>query len=145
MTAVDNDTRRKGVEGPFEYWEGDHTALVHVLWAAKHDGLTLEKDFDAIASMVLSSRFLAARTAQAIEVHDRAKAAAALREAVDKEIADAERYERNAEQAQSELEEQTAGAAHPERLEGLRLRVKSHERFAADARARATRLLEAAR
>ena len=28
---LDNDTRQKGTEGPFEPWEGDHTALVHVL------------------------------------------------------------------------------------------------------------------
>lgn len=60
---VDNDTREKGTSGPFETWEGDHTALVHVLWAAKHAGLMLEKDFDAISSMILRSRFMAARLA----------------------------------------------------------------------------------
>lgn len=62
----DNDTLRKGAEPPFEPWEGDHTALVHVLWAAKHDGLTLADDCDEIASMVLRSRFLAARIDQAV-------------------------------------------------------------------------------
>lgn len=39
----DLDTIEKGTEGPYEYWEGDHTALVHVLWSAKHDGLIAER------------------------------------------------------------------------------------------------------
>lgn len=61
---TDNDTAAKGTEGPYEYWEGDHTALVHVLWAAKHSGLTIMDDADTIASMILRSRFMAARIAQ---------------------------------------------------------------------------------
>lgn len=67
MSTLDLDTSTEGTGGPFEAWEGDHTALVHVLWAAKREGLTLEKDADAIASMVLNSRFLAAHTALALE------------------------------------------------------------------------------
>lgn len=36
---LDLDTAEKGTAPPFEPWEGDHTALVHVLWSAEHDGL----------------------------------------------------------------------------------------------------------
>lgn len=36
---LDLDTIEKGTEPPFEAWEGDHTALVHVLWSAEHDHL----------------------------------------------------------------------------------------------------------
>lgn len=41
--TLDLDTVEKGIEGPFESWESDHTALVHVLWSAKHDGLVAER------------------------------------------------------------------------------------------------------
>jgi hypothetical protein len=64
---LDLDTRNLGADGPFEAWEGDHTALVHVLWAASRQGLTLEGDADAIASMVMRSQFLA--SARALDVH----------------------------------------------------------------------------
>jgi hypothetical protein len=57
---VDTDTKAKGVDGPYSDWEMDHTGLVHILWAAKHAGLTLEGDADKIASMVMRSRWLAA-------------------------------------------------------------------------------------
>lgn len=60
----DLDTEMNGVEGPYEHWEGDHTALVHVLWSAKNDGLTLERDADEIASMILRSRWRAADLAE---------------------------------------------------------------------------------
>lgn len=40
---LDLDTVERGTDGPFENWEGDHTALVHVLWSAKHDGLIAER------------------------------------------------------------------------------------------------------
>lgn len=39
----DLDTIEKGTDGPFQDWEADHTALVHVLWSAKHDGLIAER------------------------------------------------------------------------------------------------------
>lgn len=58
---VDVDTYKKGVEPPFEYWERDHTALVHVLWGAKHEGLTLKDNADEIATRILRSRWLAAQ------------------------------------------------------------------------------------
>lgn len=57
--ALDVDTRTKGTRPPFEYWEGDHTALVHVLWHAKRQGLTLDSA-DDLASMILQSRWAAA-------------------------------------------------------------------------------------
>lgn len=139
MTSLDLDTRTKGTEGPFEHWEGDHTALVHVLWAAKHQGLTLEHDADAIASMVLRSRFLAAHTAQAIEAHGRAAELAARREAAGKEITNAERYERNAATARAEL---VHGGHHGEFADGLRLQAEKYERFADQARERAAHLLD---
>jgi hypothetical protein len=59
-SRLDNDTREKGTTGPFETWESDHTALVHVLWACSHDGLTLTDDFDDVASRIFRSRWLAA-------------------------------------------------------------------------------------
>jgi hypothetical protein len=37
---VDPDTRQQGTRGPFQSWEGDHTALAHVLRAAHGYGLT---------------------------------------------------------------------------------------------------------
>lgn len=60
---LDNDTRQFGVEPPFKDWEHDHTGLVHVLWAAKHRGLSLSSDTDEIASMIMHSRWLAAQKA----------------------------------------------------------------------------------
>lgn len=55
----DLDTLTKGTADPFEPWESDHTALVHVLWSADHEGLTI-KDADQVASMILNSRWMAA-------------------------------------------------------------------------------------
>ena len=137
---LDNDTLQKGIEGPYEAWEGDHTALVHVLWAAKHDGLTLEKDFDTIASMILHSRFLAARTQHAIDAHDRAKALKALHDAVDGQVAEAERHERRAEETRAELADPRLPM---ERFASLQDRIEKSKRFAADARERAQKLIDA--
>lgn len=50
--------------GPFEPWESDHTALVHVLWDAKRRGLTLD-DADEIAGLIRQSRWMAAAEADA--------------------------------------------------------------------------------
>lgn len=47
-------------EQGFESWHGDHTDLVHVLWDAKHNGLTLADDCDEIASRIMDSRWIAA-------------------------------------------------------------------------------------
>src|SRR5690606_1879434 len=90
---LDRDTRGKGVDGPFESWEGDHTALVHVLWAARHQGLTLDKDADTIASMILRSRFLAARIDAAIAEHGCETAQAILRAEAEGHILNAQRFE----------------------------------------------------
>jgi hypothetical protein len=56
---TDTDTAFKGRKGPYEPWEGDHTALVHVLWSARNAGLDLDsgEDVDKIASMILHSRW----------------------------------------------------------------------------------------
>lgn len=62
---IDNDTwQYGGTAGPFKPWEHDHTALVHVLWAAKHEGWTLQDDCDKIAGLILRSRWLAAQIAR---------------------------------------------------------------------------------
>lgn len=64
-THLDPDTCFKGLDGPFDYWEDDFTALVHVLWSAKHQGLTLQGDADEVARTILHSRWLAASKARA--------------------------------------------------------------------------------
>lgn len=56
----DNDTAQRGLEPPFDYWESDHTGLVHVLWAAERQGLVLGEDDDEIARLILRSRWFAA-------------------------------------------------------------------------------------
>ncbi len=61
MARPDNDTFQYGTKPPFQYWEHDHTALVHVLWSARHQGLNLKDNADEIAEMILCSRWLAAR------------------------------------------------------------------------------------
>lgn len=58
---LDNDTNEYGTTGPFKDFESDHTALVHVLWAAQRRGLNLDDDADAIANMIMRSRWLAAQ------------------------------------------------------------------------------------
>ncbi|WP_181441412.1 hypothetical protein [Curtobacterium sp. MCSS17_016] len=63
--GLDIDTVQFATEGPFEAWEGDSTALVHVLWDARHKGLTLKDDAATIADMIVGSRFLAAARALA--------------------------------------------------------------------------------
>lgn len=45
-------------------WESDHTALVHVLWRCDHQGLTLTRDFDKIASEIMRSQWM-----QAVKQH----------------------------------------------------------------------------
>ncbi|KQO98928.1 hypothetical protein ASF30_09440 [Leifsonia sp. Leaf264] len=45
---------------PFNDWEDDHTGLIHVLWAAEHENLTLRGDASDIAYRILGSRWLAA-------------------------------------------------------------------------------------
>lgn len=59
------DTRQQAAEA-FKPWEGDHTDLVHVLWAVDRDGLTLHDNFDEVASRIRSSRWLRAYTAAAL-------------------------------------------------------------------------------
>jgi hypothetical protein len=40
-------------------WDSDHTALVHVLWAACHKGLTID-DTDELASFIKRSKWMRA-------------------------------------------------------------------------------------
>lgn len=40
-------------------WDNDHTALVHVLWAAEREGLTLA-DADALAAKIMQSKWMKA-------------------------------------------------------------------------------------
>lgn len=142
MTRLDQDTRQKGTEGRFEYWEGDHTAFVHVLRRAKRSGLTLEKDFDAIATMLLRSRAMAARIAQAIEKHEKDTANNQLRANAESAIAEAEAHERNAVAALNDL---NTGEHPEERAHGLELRAKKYTRLANASRARAAEILEGLR
>jgi len=67
MARPDPDTLQNGTNGPFEPWESDHTALVHVLWGARHQDLNLKDNADEIAEMILGSRWLAARQHRASE------------------------------------------------------------------------------
>lgn len=47
-------------------YDSDHTALVHVLWEAKHKGLTLD-DFDELAALIRKSKWFKAVQLHAIE------------------------------------------------------------------------------
>lgn len=58
--GLDLDTVEFGTSGPFAPWEADHTALVHVLWHAKHSNLDLVNDADKIADLIRRSRWFAA-------------------------------------------------------------------------------------
>jgi hypothetical protein len=62
---ADPDTRSKGTGGPFATWESDGTGMVHALWSAHNNGLTLEANADEIKSRIMGSRWLAAVRAEA--------------------------------------------------------------------------------
>lgn len=47
-------------------WDCDHTALVHVLWDARREGLSLEHDADQIASNIMRSKWMRAARQQAV-------------------------------------------------------------------------------
>ncbi|QVJ03090.1 hypothetical protein KGD82_13730 [Nocardiopsis eucommiae] len=68
MARPDNDTFQYGTQPPFDPWESDHTALVHVLWSARHQGLTLADNTDEIAHLILGSRWMAARQQKARDI-----------------------------------------------------------------------------
>jgi hypothetical protein len=60
LDEVDLDTYQKGANPPFDYWEDDHTALVHVLWAARRQdvlGAMHINNCDEIASRIMRSRW----------------------------------------------------------------------------------------
>jgi hypothetical protein len=64
---LDPDTVQGGTSGPFKEWEHDGTALIHVLWSAKHHGLDLIEDGDEIKSRILQSRWFAAAKQKAVD------------------------------------------------------------------------------
>lgn len=54
MTLVRDDEK-------IQPWDSDHTALVHVLWAAQRGGLIdRDVDCDALASLIMQSKWLRA-------------------------------------------------------------------------------------
>jgi hypothetical protein len=62
--TLDLDTNQYGTVGPFEPWEHDHTALVHVLWHLQRSRLTLtEPDLSDVADRIMRSRWFAAALA----------------------------------------------------------------------------------
>lgn len=142
MTSLDLETQQKGTDGPFERWEGDHTAFVHVLWAARRQGLTLENNADEIVSILLRSRAMAARTAHAIDEQAARQVKAALLREADHEDSEADACMQIADDAHAALAE---GGHHPEKADGLRLRAKRFELRAQRFRERAAQLREQAR
>lgn len=51
-------TTANPTQGTVKHWEGDHTALVHVLWDARSEGLLPpETDFDALARHIRRSEY----------------------------------------------------------------------------------------
>lgn len=47
-------------------WDSDHTALVHVLWAAAREGVTI-KDADELASRIMASDWMRAVRVHAVD------------------------------------------------------------------------------
>ena len=58
-----SDKQMEQHDGPFQPWESDHTALVHVLWTAKYNNLDIANNADEIAEIITHSRWLAAHDA----------------------------------------------------------------------------------
>lgn len=52
-------------QDPIQPYDSDHTALVHVIWAAKREGLTVEKA-DELASKIMRSKWM-----RAVRLHAR--------------------------------------------------------------------------
>ncbi len=84
---LDLDTIQKGIAAPFEVWEGDHTAFVHIVWHAKSRGWTLRDNDAKIASAILRSRAMAAQKAAARRdaLNDAARQVADLPETVSRD------------------------------------------------------------
>lgn len=87
--------------GSIKPWDSDHTALVHVLWDAQHDGLIPKGRYrgDAIAD-VLASRIMQSQWHRAVKEHTAAEVAAAR----DLAQLDATRYRGEAERLRAALE-----------------------------------------
>jgi hypothetical protein len=52
-----------GAQSDIQPWDSDHTALVHVLWQAEHNGLSLDRP-DDLAQHIMTSRWM-----QAVRLH----------------------------------------------------------------------------
>jgi hypothetical protein len=53
-------------EEEIQPWDSDHTALVHALWAAQREGLTV-READALASRIMQSKWMRAVRQHAAE------------------------------------------------------------------------------
>lgn len=137
MSELDLDTRQRGTEAPFEAWEGDLTAFVHVLWDARRQGLTLADNADEIASMLLRSRAMAARTAMAVDKHRSAQAEATLLSEAERLDSEADEWEKLADEARTDY---AKGEHTSSEEDGMRLRAQRYDRRAQDFRERATEL-----
>lgn len=142
MTTLDLAARQKGTEVPFEPHEGDHTSFVHVLWDARRQGLTLDKDADEIVSMLLRSRAMVARTAEAIARHDRELERADLLRRAGGLDGAAAVFQKEADQARRTLAQ---GGHHPKEADGLHARASRNDARAQQARDHAAALREQAR
>lgn len=61
------DDRRALADVEIKPWDSDHTALVHVLWAAQRGGITIS-DPDVLASHIMGSEWM-----RAVKDHARAR------------------------------------------------------------------------
>ena len=137
MSKLDLDTRQRGTEAPFEAWEGDLTAFVHVLWDARREGFTLAENADEIASMLLRSRAMAARTAMAVDKHTNAQRKATLLSEAEHLDCEADEWEKLADEARADY---VKGEHSPSEEDGMRLRAQRYDRRARDFRERANAL-----
>ena len=144
MSKLDLDTRQRGTEAPFEAWEGDLTAFVHVLWDARRQGFTLADNADEIASMLLRSRAMAARTAMAVDKHRSAHGGATLLSEAERLDCEAERLDCEADEWEKLADEARAdyakGEHSPSEEDGMRVRAQRYDRRARDFRERANTL-----
>jgi hypothetical protein len=58
---------RQRMTDDIQPYDSDHTALVHVLWDAQREGMTI-RDADALAEHIMASKWM-----QAVEAHAKAQ------------------------------------------------------------------------
>jgi hypothetical protein len=69
LMAGERQTEAQKQAAEIEPWDSDHTALVHVLWAAKRQGVTIS-DADDLAQHIMCSKWM-----KAVRLHVGAEAA----------------------------------------------------------------------